>query len=200
MANYRIFLLTICFFILVVFPKNGICSGSDDGIKAIKAGYKLVENFYSCLTLGTSQGFCDKVFLDDPYLSKNEVVSIWKYLSENKKLFVYKSNVIKEKDFFKWSRKTVSYFNPKNLDKISDGYLYITVVHTLPNQFYSGIYKEIAFPIVKDDTCGEYRIEFRNIKINGIIIDFDNEFTRDFDIVENLGFKVGSCKSRIDKK
>ena len=191
--------LSTCFFCLILASKIGICSDSGDGTTAIKAGYKLVENFYSCLTSDLKQDFCGKIFTSHPYLPKNEVDLIWKFSSKNKQLFIRNSGTIKDKDFFKLSKKTISYFNPRNLDKIGEGYLYITVVHTLPDRFYSGIYKEIAFPIVKDESSGGYRIEFRSIKINGIIVDIDNEFVRDFDIIENLGFKFESTKIKTEK-
>jgi len=146
------------------------------------------------------QDFCGKIFLHYPYMSKNENDLIWKYLNKNKQLFVYKSNTVKDKEFFKWSRKSISYFNPTNLDKLSDGYLYVTVVHTFPDKFYAGIYKEIAFPIVRDEASGEFRIVFYNIKINGILIDYKNEFVRDFDIIENLGFKSEQNRNKLNQK
>jgi hypothetical protein len=185
---------------LMLTSKVGICADPDDGTKAIKAGYMLVENFYSCLTSTLKRDSCGKIFTNSPYLPKNEIDLIWEYANKNKQLFVPNSDTIKDKDFFKRSRRTISYFNPRNIERISDGYLYITVVHTLMGRFYSGIYKEIAFPIVKDEISGEYRIEFRNIKINGIIIDFDNEFERDFDIIENLGFKSEPIKLKTNQK
>lgn len=187
-VNFSKIFFVICFSYLMLMTKYGICAEYDDSTKVIRLGYKLVENFYSCLTSDSKQDFCSKIFTTTSYLPKNEVDMIWKYSKKNKQLFVWKTNAINEADTFKWARKTISYYNPRNLDRICDGYLYISLVHTLSDRFYSGIYKEIAFPIVKDETSGEYKIEFRNIKINGIIIDFENEFVRDFDIIENLGF------------
>lgn len=198
-VNSRKLISTIFFLCLIFTSKFGVCSDCDNGTKAIKAGYILVDNFYTCLTTDLKQDFCSKIFINAPYLPKNQIDLIWNYAKNNKQLFIIKSDTTKDKDFFKKTRKTISYFNPRNLDRISDGYLYITIVHTLPDRFYSGIYKEIAFPIVKDEPSGEYKIEFRNIKINGIIIDIDNEFVRDFDIVQNLGFKPEHIKIKTDQ-
>lgn len=180
--------LTISFICLILISHHGYCSDPNDDNRKVKAGYILVENFYSCLTSDLQQVFCGKLFTNTPNEPKKELDLIWSFSNKNKQLFLRHSENIKDKDFYKRARKTVSYYNPRNLDRISDGYLYITVVHTLPDRFYSGIHKEIAFPIIKDETTGEYRIEFRNIKINGIIIDVDNEFVRDFNIIEALGF------------
>jgi hypothetical protein len=85
---------------LVVTPKYGICSDCDDGTKAIKAGYKLVENFYSCLSSDLKQDFCGKIFTNVSYLPKNEVDLIWKYSIKNKQLFIRNSDTTKDKDFF----------------------------------------------------------------------------------------------------
>lgn len=181
--------IPVCVLCFILISKVGICSDYNNDGKIVKEGYNLVETLYSCITSDILPDSCNDIFYIAPYRPKNEIKSIFAYLHKNKELFITNSDTIKDTDFFKWSRKTVSYYNPKNLDKISDGNLYITVVHTLSNHSNSGIYKEIAFPIVKEENTGDYKIQFFNIKVNGILIDYENDFIRDFDIVEALGFK-----------
>lgn len=180
--------ISIFIFILLI-SKLAYSSNYIEDKKAVVSGYKLVENFYSCLISDKMQETCNNIFDIAPYQHEKEIKPVWDYLRKNKKLFISDSNLRKDVDFFRWARKTVSYFNPRELDKITDGQLYITVVHTLPGRNNSGIYKEIAFPIGKDEKTGEYRIVFGNIKVNGILINYENDLIRDFDIIEALGFK-----------
>lgn len=189
-VNFResISILVLC--LILCNPINGFCSEFKDNITDIKAGSKLIENFYTCITSGIVSETCSNIFFLAPYRPQDESKTMWKYLLKNKKLFIPQNSNAGENDFFKRSRKTISYFNPPSLDNVTDGQLYITIVHTLSNNIYSGIYKEIAFPIIKDDKSGDYKIQFFNIKVNGIIINYDNNFVRDFDIIEALGFKM----------
>jgi hypothetical protein len=188
--------LFILSFILI--SEAGICSEKNDTKNAIEKGYVLVETFYSCLSSNKLTNKCKNIFDLLPHGPKDQPIKMWEYLRRNKELFFVPTHTIKDENFFNWSKKSVTFFNPKNLEDLNSGLLYITLVSTLPKRSYPGIYKEISFPIVKDMETTEYKIDFFCIKINGIIIDNGDYFIRDFDILEALGFKstVPCCQTK----
>jgi hypothetical protein len=188
LANLSKLLIAILNINLIMAVTSLYSADNSCGNEAVNKGLLLVDQFYSCLINGRNVTSCNNIFLTAPYFPKNDLSKTWDYVIKNKKLFLMNDRYHKDKDFFKRSRKAVTYFNPRNLDNVSEGYLYITIVHSIHDRINSGIYKEIAFPIVKDNRTGEYRIDFRGIKVNGILVDKDNEFVRDFNIIEQLGF------------
>jgi len=201
--NSRIIIILCINIFSFLITQYGYCSDyNENNKKAITSGFKLVESFYSCLTFESNQDKCDKLFNSYPNSKNYDTKSIWNYIRNNKNIFVLPRENHKDAEFFKRSRKTVSFYNIRNLDNMFDdfGLLYITVSSNLSgDKFYSGIYKEIAFPVIKDELSNEYRIQLGNIKVNGIIIDFNNEFKRDFDIIEYLGFKPELKSKTIQK-
>lgn len=193
LVNSKSMIIFIIIFVLSV-PINGICASADSNKSAVKEGYKLVEKFYDCVVSGVVTDTCNNIFYIATYRDANEISSLWSYIKNNKKLFMPKNLKINERDFFKISRKAVSFYNPRNVDDIFSGQLYISIVHTLSDEAYSGIHKEISFPIIKDENNGDYKIQFFNIKINGIIIDYDGNFVRNFDLIKLLGFDSSQIK------
>ena len=175
------------FFFMVLAPKRGLGVGDLEDRDAVIAGYGLVETFYACLVSKELHDVCGDILDIEPY-KDSEMNSVWKYIKIYQGLFVSQYSKIKDEEFFKWARKSITYFNPRDIGNITDGQLYVSVVHSLPGYNDSGIYKEISFPIVKIKN-GKYKVVFGNIKVNGILLNYENELVRDFDIVEMLGFE-----------
>jgi hypothetical protein len=189
--------LAFVFLFLFVQPSAG--SDKTEDQKAVVAGYSLVEKFYTCVISENLSSACNDILDIKPY-NDAEGKPIWSYIRSNREIFITRSNLIKETNFFKWSRKSVTYFNPHDLNKITDGQLYITIVHTLPGRNDSGVYKEIAFPIAKEEKTGVYKIAFGNIKINGILLNYESDLVRNFNILKTLGFKDESGNTFGQKK
>lgn len=195
LANLSKLLIAILNINLILAVTSLYSADNSSGNEAVNKGYQLVEKFYSCLINDRNEAYCNNIFVTAPYFPKNDLSKTWDYAIKNKQLFLMHGKYHKDKDFFKRSRKAVTYYNPRNLANVSEGYLYITIVHSIHDRINSGIYKEIAFPIVKDNRTGEYKIDFRGIKVNGILVDKDNEFVRDFNIIEKLGFTLNNINN-----
>jgi hypothetical protein len=183
--------------LLCVFP-----SQAEQDIQTnvkVNAGMRLIEEFYMSLLTNNPIEQCPAIFAPDSLgvapdrqQEKMNLCRKWEFLRENKKIFLTEPFENNEfylpQDFFRKSRKVISFTNPTQGDYTS-GHLYITLLSTVTSGCKDGVFKEISFPIAPVEGTDGYKIEFFLIKINGALLDPYGEFQRDYDLWVRLGFK-----------
>jgi hypothetical protein len=163
----------------------------------VSAGEKLVEEFYKHLGSDTTATNHPDIFTRDTLggrgLKKDvEAQKRWEFVLNNKELFLCERYVMANRyppeDFIRHAGKETRFFVPEGKTFI-DGRLSVTLVASLSNNA-EGVWKEITFPIVLDEESNSLRIQFENIKINGILIDPYADFERKpTNFYERLGFR-----------
>lgn len=165
----------------------------------------LVEKFYQELFSDKYPKDCAEIFMETKILDKKEISRalkysqsedlnmsanemLWKYLKENKDLFLFKS-IKGNNDILLRVGKAYSFGKQLNNELITDGNLSI-VLFAKVSQETNRVYKEINLPIhrYQDDYRKGYLINLFGITINGIFIFPDEKITNKEKFVEDLGF------------
>ncbi len=128
-------------------------------------------------------------------MEKKVLIAYWKMLRNNKELFLFPYGENEPSHDVKGIMKLRGYYffkPPPGSDYITEGYLSIVISSAIG--YPDGFIKQVFFPICYDERKQAYAIS-NSILINGIFYEeFDVAhygicFDRDFDLVEQLGFK-----------
>lgn len=159
-------------------------------------GMNLIRRFYAELLSENSLEECADLFDVSPEKRDTDrelkkLTEKWKYLRKNKRLFFTeqfsKSKFHSEKDFVDKARKGYWYFNPPKEESITGGWLFITLSSTLSKE-QDGVWKDIAFPIVRDEETNVIKLGFYGIRINGVLLDPEGTTKRNYNLFDRLGF------------
>lgn len=118
--------------------------------------------------------------------------AVWEYLRKNKNLFLFSGT-----DPLQTVQKTrlnYTFRGFRNAATFFDGLFCVELIAPLSRGGKEGVYKQIRFPLKKnDDPLGpRYLIQESMITINGVILDLPKEFERTGNLYQQLGFIAAS--------
>ncbi|HNR94701.1 MAG TPA: hypothetical protein PKM67_09125 [Kiritimatiellia bacterium] len=155
----------------------------------------IVQKFYEILFSTTPPPDCPDIFEDSfgaQESRREEVEKMWSYIRENQNLFItdayIDSKYFTVHDYFEKAKKGIWYFNLPRGDLAHGGLLYVTVSSLLPIES-GGVWKDVAIPVQKSGKTGDVGIGFFGIRVNGLLLEYDGQYNREYNLIEALGFR-----------
>jgi len=190
-------------------PEHSSVTIDETQLVKIEEGLKLVETFYEHMFSDINLKACPDIFVTSglfevfgrDLIRPIEIYQVWKFIRQNKSLFVHPNDSFhSQEQLFQQARKGYSWnlarrkIDESNFIMVATGMKIDLKYRTDPD---SGIEKIVSFPITFCPGYREYRIDYTQISVNGIYVDWSTVFhrlvgvkkyERNFDLFEHLGF------------